>query len=170
MKSKVLFSEEVIKKRINEIAKSIKKDLGDEDLVVIALLRGGFIYASDLVRKLGENIIIDFITTSSYDNNEYSSGIVDILSDIRTNVENKNVLIVDDILDSGRTLLKVKKHIESKNPQNIKTSVLLDKKSRRIENIEADYVGFEIEDYFVVGYGLNYGEYFRNIPYIFIFE
>ena len=170
MKSKVLFSEEVIKKRINEIAKSIKKDLGDEDLVVIALLRGGFIYASDLVRKLGENIIIDFITTSSYNNNEYSSGIVDILSDIRTNVENKNVLIVDDILDSGRTLLKVKKHIESKNPKNIKTSVLLDKKSRRIENIEADYVGFEIEDYFVVGYGLNYGEYFRNIPYIFIFE
>ncbi|MEB3429584.1 hypoxanthine phosphoribosyltransferase [Citroniella saccharovorans] len=170
MKSKVLFSEEVIKKRISEIAKSIKKDLGYDDLVVIALLRGGFIYASDLVRKLRENIIIDFITTSSYDNNEYSSGVVDILSDIRTNVENKNVLIVDDILDSGRTLLKVKKHIESKNPKNIKTSVLLDKKSRRIENIEADYVGFEIEDYFVVGYGLNYGEYFRNVPYIFIFE
>lgn len=166
----MLFSEEVIKKRISEIAKSIKKDLGYDDLVVIALLRGGFIYASDLVRKLRENIIIDFITTSSYDNNEYSSGVVDILSDIRTNVENKNVLIVDDILDSGRTLLKVKKHIESKNPKNIKTSVLLDKKSRRIENIEADYVGFEIEDYFVVGYGLNYGEYFRNVPYIFIFE
>lgn len=117
MKSKVLFSEEVIKKRISEIAKSIKKDLGYDDLVVIALLRGGFIYASDLVRKLRENIIIDFITTSSYDNNEYSSGVVDILSDIRTNVENKNVLIVDDILDSGRTLLKVKKHIESKNPK-----------------------------------------------------
>lgn len=110
------------------------------------------------------------MTTSSYGYDEVSSGIVDIITDIRTTIKDKHVLIVDDIMDSGYTMSKVVEYIAKKEPKSVKVCVMLDKPSRRKANITPDYIGFTIPDVFIVGYGLNYGDYYRNIPYIFTFD
>ncbi len=110
------------------------------------------------------------MTTSSYGHSEVSSGNVDIINDIRASIKGKDVLIVDDIMDSGFTLKNVIEHLESKEPNSIKICVMLDKPSRRKVDLEPNFVGFSIPDVFIVGYGLNYGDYYRNIPYIFTFE
>lgn len=135
----------------------------------MSLLRGSFIFAADLVREINTKVEVDFITTASYGDEESSSGIVNIVHDLRSNIQGKDVLIVDDIIDSGFTLKKVKEHLESKNPNSIKICVMLDKPSRRKVDLAPDFVGFSIPDVFIVGYGLNYGSYYRNIPYIFTF-
>ncbi len=135
------------------------------------MLRGGsFIFTADLVRELSVPVEIDFMTTSSYGHSEVSSGNVDIINDIRASIKGKDVLIVDDIMDSGFTLKNVIEHLESKEPNSIKICVMLDKPSRRKVDLEPNFVGFSIPDVFIVGYGLNYGDYYRNIPYIFTFE
>lgn len=152
------------------MASEIDDYYGSESFVVISLLRGSFIFASDLVRSLNSMVTIDFITTSSYDNEKISSGFVEIVNDLRENIADKHVLLVDDILDSGKTMKYVVEHLEKRNPKSIKTCVLLDKPSRRTEDVKADFVGYEIEDVFIVGYGLNYGDYYRNVPYIFTFD
>lgn len=152
------------------MASEIDDYYGSESFVVISLLRGSFIFASDLVRSLNSMVTIDFITTSSYDNEKISSGFVEIVNDLRENIADRHVLLVDDILDSGKTMKYVVDHLEKRNPKSIKTCVLLDKPSRRTEDIKADFVGYEIEDVFIVGYGLNYGDYYRNVPYIFTFD
>lgn len=169
-KRKVLFSEEEIAKRVNVLGSELVDFYKGKDLLVISLLRGSFIFASDLIRNMDMDLEIDFITTASYGHGEKSSGYVNILSDIRTNVCGRDVLIVDDIIDSGHTLKAVYEHILKKNPNSIKTCVCLDKPSRREVDFEADFVGFEIDDVFIVGYGLNYGDHMRNIPYIFTYE
>lgn len=166
----ILFNENEIHNRIVELASEIDDYYGSEKFVVISLLRGSFIFASDLVRSLNSMVTIDFITTSSYDNEKISSGFVEIVNDLRENITDKNVLLVDDILDSGKTMKYVVEHLQKRNPKSIKTCVLLDKPSRRTEDIKADFVGYEIEDVFIVGYGLNYGDYYRNVPYIFTFD
>ncbi len=166
----ILFNELEIKKRIKEMAAEIDNYYNGNKIVVISLLRGSFIFAADLVREIKSTINIDFLTTSSYDNEKISSGFVQIVNDIREDISDRDVLLVDDILDSGKTMNYVIKHLEKRNPRSIKTCVLLDKPSRRTENIEPDFVGFEIEDVFIVGYGLNYGDFYRNVPYIFTFD
>ncbi|WP_425540166.1 hypoxanthine phosphoribosyltransferase [Microaceticoccus formicicus] len=166
----ILFNENEIHNRIVELASEIDDYYGSESFVVISLLRGSFIFASDLVRSLNSMVTIDFITTSSYDNEKISSGFVEIVNDLRENIADRHVLLVDDILDSGKTMKYVVDHLEKRNPKSIKTCVLLDKPSRRTEDIKADFVGYEIEDVFIVGYGLNYGDYYRNVPYIFTFD
>ncbi|HSH35284.1 hypoxanthine phosphoribosyltransferase [Schnuerera sp.] len=169
-KPKILFDSDKISERVNELGEEISKDYDGKDIVVISLLRGSFVFAADLVRAIKVPVNIDFMTTSSYEHDEVSSGLVDIITDIRTKIENKDVLIVDDIIDSGYTMSKVVEFIYKKKPKSIKVCVMLDKPSRRKVDISPDYVGFSIPDVFIVGYGLNYGDYYRNIPYIFTFD
>lgn len=169
-KEKILFSREEIDIRVKEMGKELSKQYKDRDLVIVSLLRGSFIFTADLARELSIPVEIDFMTTASYGNEEVSSGVVKILQDVRGSLKGKDVLIVDDIIDTGHTLKKVIEHLEEKEPDSIKVCVMLDKPSRRQVELEPDYVGYEIPDVFIVGYGLNYGDYFRNIPYIFTFE
>ena len=166
----VRFTREEISKRVRELAKQIAKDYEGKEIVVIGLLRGSFVFLADLVREFDKPIVVDFLTTSSYENEEISTGNVNIISDIRENIEGKDVILVDDIMDSGNTLLKVKEYVLTKKPNSVKTCVMLDKPCRRQVDIVPDYLGFEIEDWFIVGYGLNYGDKYINIPYIFSYE
>lgn len=169
-RERTLFSREEINKRVNELGAIISKEYKDKDLVVISLLRGSFIFTADLVRELSIPVNVDFITTASYGHEEVSTGNVDIVHDLRTDVKGKDILIVDDIIDSGYTLKKVMEHLNTKQSNSVKICVMLDKPTRRKVDLEPDYVGFSIPDVFIVGYGLNYGDHYRNIPYIFTFE
>ncbi len=169
-KERTLFSREEINKRVVELGNQVSEDYKNKDLVVISLLRGSFIFTSDLVRELSIPVNVDFITTASYGHDEVSTGDVDIVHDLRTEVKGKDILIVDDIIDSGYTLKKVIEHLRSKQANSIKICVMLDKPTRRKVDLQPDYVGFSIPDVFIVGYGLNYGDHYRNIPYIFTFE
>lgn len=169
-KRNILFSEEQIQTRIAELGKVITEDYKDKNLYVLSLLRGSFIYAADLVRYIDTKAKIGFMTTSSYGNNESSSGNVKVVNDIPDNIEGYDILIVDDIVDSGITMDFVVNHVKKLGAKSIKTCVLLDKPSRRKVEITPDYCCFEIEDLFVVGYGLNYGDHYRNVPYVFNWE
>lgn len=169
-KRNILISKEDIDKKISEVGKKISKDYEGKKLYVLSLLRGSFIFTADLVRAIDTNVKIGFMTTSSYENNSTSSGNVKIVNDIQDSLEGYDVLIVDDIVDTGITMDFVKNHVLKLNPQSVKTCSLLDKPSRRQVKIEPDYCCFSIQDVFVVGYGLNYGDYYRNVPYIFNFE
>lgn len=167
---RVLFGREAIAERVRELGEEISRDYENKEIVVISLLRGSFIFAADLVREIKVPVNMDFMTTSSYGHDESSPGIVEIVTDIRTSVRGKEVLIVDDIMDSGYTMKKVVEFVETKKPKNIKTCCMLDKPSRREVDISPDYIGFTIPDVFIVGYGLNYGDFYRNTPYIFTFD
>lgn len=169
-REKELYSRDAIRTRVKELGEIISNDYKDKDLLVVSLLRGSFIFTSDLVREVFIPVEVDFMTTASYGHDEVSSGNVEIIHDIRTNVEGREVLIVDDIMDSGHTLKLVKEKLQTKNPNSIKICVMLDKPSRRQVDLNPDYVGFSIPDVFIVGYGLNYGDHYRNIPYIFTFD
>ena len=169
-KRNILFSEEQINSRIKELGEIITEDYKGKNLYVLSLLRGSFVYAADLVRSIDLNTKIGFMTTSSYEHNETSSGRVKIVHDIADNIEGWDVLIVDDIVDTGITMDFVVDHIKKLNPSSVKTCVLLDKPSRRKVEIVSNYCCFEIEDLFVVGYGLNYGDFYRNVPYVFNWE
>lgn len=169
-KERTLYSREDISTRVRELGKIISEEYEGKKLLVVSLLRGSFIFTSDLVREISIPVEIDFMTTASYGHDEISSGNVEIVHDIRTKVDGKEILIVDDIMDSGYTLKKVKDLLESKNPNSVKICVMLDKPSRRKVDLEPNFVGFSIPDVFIVGYGLNYGDYYRNIPYIFTFD
>ena len=169
MERQILFSRQEIKEKVESLGKRITEDF-DDNFVVISLLRGSFIFAADLVREIDKLVEIDFLTTSSYGHSESSSGEVRFLTDLRTNIEDRDVLVVDDILDTGNTLYAVKEKLLSYKPKALKTCVLLDKPSRREADVSADYVGFEIDDIFIVGYGLNYGDHYRNVPYIYTYK
>lgn len=169
-KEVVLFSREEIAKRVKELGREITEHYNGEEVIVIPVLRGGFVFAADLIRELEIPVVVDFAITSSYESREESSGQVNIISDIREDIENKHVLIVDDIMDSGHTLKNLKEIFEKRNPKTLDICVLLDKPSRRQVDLKTDFRGFEIEDVFIVGYGLNYGKNYRNIPYIFSWE
>ncbi len=167
-KWEVLCSQEDIKSRLSELGKQLSKDYKDKKLVVISLLKGSFIFTADLVRNIDIPVKISFMTTSSYGHEEESTGKVNMLSDIKDDIEGYDILVVDDITDSGLTMKYVMEHLKTKKPASVKSCVLLDKPSRRKADLVPDYVGFTIEDKFVVGYGLNYGDYYRNIPYVFV--
>lgn len=169
-KINILISENQIKERIQELGGEISKDFENKNLYILSLLRGSFIFTADLVRKISIPVKIGFMTTSSYDNNEESSGKVKILNDITDNLEDADVLIVDDIVDTGITMSFVKEHLLNKGVRFIKCCVLLDKPERRKVDLKPDYCCFEIPDVFVAGYGLNYGDFYRNIPYVFNWE
>ncbi|ALP89743.1 MULTISPECIES: hypoxanthine phosphoribosyltransferase [Clostridium] len=169
-KRNILFSEDQISSRIKELGEIINREYKGRNLYVLSLLRGSFVYAADLVRAIDLNVKVGFMTTSSYGHSETSSGTVKIVNDIPDNIEGWDVLIVDDIVDTGITMDFVVNHVKNLKPASVKTCVLLDKPSRRKVEIKPDYCCFEIEDVFVVGYGLNYGDFYRNIPYVFNWE
>lgn len=169
-RKKVLFNREEIDKKVKDLGLLITRDYNDKDLFVISLLRGSFMFAADLVREITMPLEIDFMTTSSYENKEISMGNVEIVNDIRGDIKGKDVLIVDDIVDSGYTMESVVNYLKLKEPRSIKICVMLDKPSRRKVELLPDYVGFTIPDTFIVGYGLNYGNHYRNSPDIFTFE
>lgn len=169
-KELVLYSREAIAERVGELAKEIDAAYAGEEILIIGLLRGCFVFCSDLVREMKSKMEIDFMTTSSYENNESSSGEVKVFGDLRSEVKGRHVLIVDDIIDTGHTLKTVAEAIEKMEPLSVKTAVMLDKPSRRQVDFSADFTGFTIDDVFIVGYGLNYGPYYRNKPYIYTYE
>lgn len=167
----VLITKEEIETQIQRLAREIEAHYAGRPLYVLALLRGSFIFASDLVRAVDLPMKIGFMTTASYGNAEHSSGNVEVVNDIPDNVEGMDVLVVDDIIDTGYTMKFVLNHVRNKGAASVHCCTLLDKPSRRkVEGLNPDFCGFTIEDLFVVGYGLNYGDYYRNIPYIFNWE
>ncbi|MCK8058328.1 hypoxanthine phosphoribosyltransferase [Fusibacter sp. A1] len=165
-----LLSEDQIQTRIAELGAELTEIYKEKNLLVVSLLKGSFIFTADLVRKMPIDVKIEFMITSSYGHSEESSGSLQVKKDIEGSLEGYDVLIVDDITDSGITMKNVIEHLSKKGPKSIKSCVLLDKPSRRQVELVPDYVGFEIPDKFIVGYGLNYGDYFRNVPYVFAFE
>lgn len=169
-KRNILFSKEEINSRLQEVGKQISKDYEGKDLYVLSLLRGSFIFAADLVREITVPTKIGFMTTSSYGHGEESSGSVQVVNDIPDDIDGWDVLIVDDIVDSGITMDFVVNHVKNLGATSVKCCTLLDKPSRRKVDIKPNYCCFEIEDLFVVGYGLNYGDFYRNIPYVFNWE
>lgn len=168
-KREVLLSKEAIDRRVAELGKILTDDYKDKNLLVISLLKGSFIFTADLVRKIDLPVRIEFMTTSSYEHGEQTTGHVKIVQDIKVPLEEFDVLIVDDITDSALTMTGVMELLSERSPKSIKSCVLLDKPSRRKVAYVPDYVGFEIPDMFIVGYGLNYGDYFRNVDHVFAF-
>jgi hypoxanthine phosphoribosyltransferase len=164
---KILISEDQIKKRLKELGEKITADYNGKDkFLLVGVLKGAVIFMSDLIRQIELPLQVDFMAVSSYGASTESSGVVRILKDLEENVEGKNLLIVEDIIDSGLTLSYMYSILKSRKPASIKICTLLDKPSRRRVDIKVDYLGFEIPDYFVVGYGLDYNEKYRNLPYI----
>lgn len=167
MKIKTLISSEELQKRIKEIGKQITEEYKNKEIVIICILGGAVYFATDLTKYIdSNNLIMEFMQVSSYGNMKETTGELKIKKDLDVNIEGKNVIIVEDIIDSGFTMLNLKKYLLSKNPETLKVCTLLDKKDRRKVEVEADYVGFEIPNKFVLGYGLDYEEYYRNLPYI----
>ena len=168
--TKVMLSEEEIKAKVAELGKQIEKDYKGQNLLVVGILKGASVFVADLIREIDLDVNIDFMSVSSYGNSTESSGTVKILKDLDVDIKGKNVLIVEDIIDSGLTLSNLSKELNVREPKSLKICTLLDKPQRRKANIHVDYVGFVIEDKFIVGYGIDYAEKYRNLPYIGIVE
>ena len=162
---KTLLTREEVEKRIKELAKEIEKDYCGKDLLVIGLLKGSIMFMSDLIKEMDLPVMIDFMSVSSYSGTT-STGVINVLKDTDISVKDKDVLIVEDIIDTGLTLSHVKKLLEDRGTKSLKICTLLDKPSRRTIEMKGDYVGFEIPDEFVVGYGLDYDQHHRNLPYV----
>ncbi len=162
----VLFSAEAVGKRVREMAEQISADYSGRELLVVGILKGSWIFLADLVRQLSIPAYIDFMTVSSYGASTKTSGVVKIVLDLKCPLENRDVLVVEDILDSGLTLKYILEGLRLRKPRSLKVAVLMDKPARRRVSIEADYVGFTVPDKFVVGYGADHAERFRNLPYI----
>ena len=165
MDIKVLITEQEIASRTRELAKQIQKDYNNEEIVIVCILKGATFFAVELAKRIESDTIIDFMKVSSYEGKE-STGKINFTLDISEDITDKNVLIVEDIVDTGRTLAYVKKYLESKNPKNVKICTMLNKKERRVIDLEPEYVAFNIPDKFVIGYGLDYDEKYRNLPYV----
>src|SRR5437868_3429723 len=163
--TEILLSAEQIQKRVAELALDIRRDFPD-DLHVIAVLKGAFIFLSDLVRHIPGHVSLDFMALSSYAKGTTTSGQVRLLKDLDTTLDGRNVVIVEDIVDTGLTLNYLQDILRSRNPKALRTACLLSKPSRRQVDVKVEYIGFTIEDRFVVGYGLDYAEDYRNLPYI----
>ncbi|WP_273090329.1 hypoxanthine phosphoribosyltransferase [Cryptobacterium curtum] len=163
---KILFTEDDLRTRVSEMGHQITADHQGESLLVVSVLRGAAIFMADLVRNITLPLEMDYMAISSYGNGVKSSGIVRILKDLSSSVEGRHVLIAEDILDSGLTLSYLMRNLESRNPASIEVATLLRKKTRAQADIDCRYVGFECPDEFIVGYGLDYAERYRNLPYI----
>jgi hypoxanthine phosphoribosyltransferase len=164
---KVYYSEETLHKIVAELGKKISEDYKDKNLLLVSVLKGSVVFMADLMREITVPCEIDFMCVSSYKDGTTSSGAVKIIKDLDINLEGKDVLIVEDILDSGRTLSYLKSILMTRNPRSFKICTLLDKPERRaVPDLFADYSGAEVPDEFVVGYGLDYAEKYRNLPYI----
>ncbi|WP_263358221.1 hypoxanthine phosphoribosyltransferase [Acidicapsa ligni] len=160
----VLYTREQIAERVRQIGEQITKDLAGEKLVMVGVLKGAAPFLADLARAVTVDTTFDFVAVSSYGKSNRTSGAVKLIKDLDEPVEGKNVLVVEDILDTGLTLTYLRKIFLQHHPKSLRIAALLDKPSRRIEKIEADYIGFSIPNLFVVGYGMDYAERYRNLP------
>ena len=163
---RVLFSEEELDKRVSEIAAEINRDYAGKEPMLISVLRGSFVFMADLIRKIEVPCTVDFMAVSSYGRGTTSSGQVQITKDLSDDIEGKDIIVVEDILDSGNTLSYLLQLLQARKPASMKLCTLLDKPDRRVKEVHVDYTGFTIPDEFVVGYGLDYAEKYRNLPYI----
>ena len=165
--SNVLISQTDIQERIASLAAEIESDYpGDDPIHLVAILKGGFMFMADLVRAMSERVTMDFMAVSSYGKGTTSSGQVRVLKDLDSTVEGRHVILVEDIVDTGLTLHYLQDLLRARAPKTLKTACLLSKPSRRKVDVKVEYIGFTIEDHFVVGYGLDYAEKYRNLPYI----
>lgn len=162
----ILFTQEEIYKKVKEIAAKLNEDYKGEEVIFVCVLKGSLPFYADLVREVNFPVTFDMVCVSSYGANAESSGTLKIKLDSGISYEGKNVLIIEDILDTGNTLCNLMAHFSNRNPKSMKLCCLLDKPSRRLRDIQAHYKGFEIPDEFVVGYGLDYAEKYRELPYI----
>ena len=163
---RILFTEEELAARVKELGAQITRDYQGKNLVVASVLRGSYIFMADLTRSIDLPLSVDFMAVSSYGAGTVSSGQVEIKKDLSDSIEGKDLLIVEDILDSGNTLYYLMDVLRARKPASIKICTLMDKPDRRVKPITADYIGFTIPDAFVVGYGLDYDEKYRNLPYV----
>ena len=162
----ILISEEEIAKRVKELGKQLAEDYKGKELLVVGILKGCMLFLSDLVRTIDLPLTLDFMVVSSYGATTKSSGVVRIVKDLEREIEGKDVLIVEDIVDTGLTLSYLVENFKARNPKSVKVCSLLDKPDRRKAQVDIQYVGFKIPDEFVVGYGLDYGENYRNLPFV----
>ena len=163
--NEILLSQDQIQKRVAAMAREIRRDFPD-DLHVVAVLKGAFVFLADLVRQMQGHVSLDFMAVSSYAKGTTSSGEVRLLKDLDSGLEHRNVIIVEDIVDTGLTLMYLQDILRARNPKALRTACLLSKPSRRQVDVKVEYIGFTIEDRFVVGYGLDYSEQYRNLPHI----
>lgn len=163
---KVLYSEEELKAKCAEMGAQITKDYAGKNLLLVTVLKGAVVYFTDLMRAIDLPCTIDFMIVSSYGSGVKTSGVVKIVKDLDTDLTGKDLLIVEDILDTGLTLSYLKDMLAARNPASIRIATLLDKPDRRKADIKADYIGYRVPDEFVVGYGLDYDEKYRNLPYV----
>ncbi len=163
---KILIEEKILQAKVAELGAKVTEDYRGKDLLIVCVLKGAVIFTSDLIRKIDLPLDIDFMAISSYGANTKSSGVVRILKDLDMSIEGKHVLIVEDIIDSGLTLAYMIENLKSRGPASVEICTILDKKERRTIDLDIKYTGFVVPDEFVVGYGLDYAEKYRNLPYI----
>lgn len=169
-KVRVLIPEEEVNKRIKELGEQISKDYAGKEVHLICVLKGGVFFMCELAKRITVPVSMDFMSVSSYGDGTASSGIVKIAKDLDETLEGKDVIIVEDIIDSGRTLFYLLDVFKKRNPKSMGLCTLLDKPERRVRDVKVDYAGFNIPDEFVVGYGLDYAQKYRNLPYIGVVE
>ena len=167
---RVLIPEEKVDQRIEELGKKISEDYAGRQIHMICILKGGVFFMCELAKRITVPVSLDFMCVGSYGDGTKSSGVVRIAKDLDESIEDKEVLIVEDIVDSGNTLYYLMDVLRKRNPASIRLCTLLDKPDRRVKDVKADYLGFEIPDEFVVGYGLDYAQKYRNLPYIGVVE
>ncbi len=163
---RVLVTEKQIEEAVQRIAKEIEKDYEGKEVLFVGLLKGSIAFMADLIKAYTKTCTIDFMAVSSYGAGTESSGRVNIIKDLSVPIDGKDIVIVEDIIDSGNTLSFIKAYFNAKNANSVKICTLLNKPSRRVVNIDVDYIGYDIEDEFVIGYGLDYNEHYRNLPYV----
>ncbi|WBW97943.1 hypoxanthine phosphoribosyltransferase [Oceanirhabdus sp. W0125-5] len=163
---RVLISEEEIEKKVAEIAESISEEYKGKDVILIGILKGSVMFMSDLLKKITIPCKMDFMAVSSYGEASESSGVVRILKDLDFEIRDKHIILVEDIIDSGITLTYLLKYLNARNPASLEIACLLNKKDRRKVEVNAKYIGYDVPDYFLVGYGLDFAEKYRNLPYV----
>ena len=167
---RVMLTEEEVNAKIAELGAKISKDYEGESVHLICVLKGGVFFTCELAKRITVPVSLDFMSVSSYGSDTKSSGVVKIIKDLDNGIEGKNVLVVEDIIDSGRTLSYLLENLRNRKPKSLKLCTMLDKPDRRVVDVDVDYTGFEIPDEFVVGYGLDYDQKYRNLPYIGVVE
>lgn len=170
--TKKLVAEDEVKKIVKKLGREITTHYGEleQELIVIGLLRGSFIFMADLIREIETPLVVDFMTVSSYGDGTVSSGDVKIVMDVDSSLENRDVLLVEDIVDTGRTFAKVVHMLKNRKPRSVKTCTFLNKPDARVSEVQIDFCGMDIPDEFVVGYGLDFSQKYRNLPFVGIFE
>ncbi|ORJ55906.1 hypoxanthine phosphoribosyltransferase [Geothermobacter hydrogeniphilus] len=170
LKLKTLFSAEEIERQVVRLGQEINRDYQDREIILVGILKGSFLFIADLCRQLQGPLTIDFMRLASYGSETQSSGIIELRKDLEVSIRGKHVLVVEDIIDSGLTLQSLLHRLQERQPASLKVCALIDKRARREVSLEADYIGITMDDGFIVGYGLDYDERYRNLPGIFLAE